>query len=202
MRRVLRADRPNSPEARAREVATAMALRAAGVSVVIDLRSEAERAKVPAHLSDESGIRQCSIPLGVDVAVPTQSGPESLSDLYRKVVRTSAKGFVAVLETIARHRGETVLLHCHGGRDRTGLTAAMLLLLAGVRMPDVLRDQAIVGCLVSNEVRRRRERWIAKGRDPNHSTGPTRARCSPRRERCARSSATMATPDATCSPMA
>ena len=36
-----------------------------------------------------------------------------------------------------------VVIHCHGGRDRTGLTAALLLRLAGVDAETIAADHAL-----------------------------------------------------------
>jgi hypothetical protein len=50
---------------------------------------------------------------------------------------------VEVLTTIAGARGGGVLIHCVGGRDRTGLISMMLLALAGVAAEDIADDHAL-----------------------------------------------------------
>jgi protein-tyrosine phosphatase len=166
LRRVVRADRPR--HARAPEEETQTALRMMGIGVVIDLRSEAERVKVPSHLAGEPGVVHLHIPLGEDLSVPGRAPLGTLSDLYRNLLVAAGTTFVAVLEAISGHPRRTVLLHCRGGRDRTGLVAALLLLLAGVSTREVLGDHALVGRLVADEVQRRRERWVARSQNPAH----------------------------------
>lgn len=66
--------------------------------------------------------------------------------------------------------GGPVVIHCMGGKDRTGLVAALLLRLAGVGLDEIGRDYALSGpnlvttlqvwldAAPSEEIRRRREK--------------------------------------------
>ena len=38
---------------------------------------------------------------------------------------------------------KTILFHCAAGKDRTGMTAALLLMLAGVAKEDIIRDYTV-----------------------------------------------------------
>ena len=104
--------------------------RAAGLTTVVDLRNDVERADV----RDVDGVTL--------VHTPTEDpdDPDFLAECGPWLDHTRSWGpnlarypgkFAAVFTAIADADGG-VLVHCAGGRDRTGLVAAMLLALAGV----------------------------------------------------------------------
>lgn len=107
---------------------------------VIDLRNDDERASAPQPL----GMTALHLPLdGVDdrefwdewaadwrFGTPVYYGPH----LQRFPDRS-----LAVLEAIAHARPGGVLLHCMGGRDRTGMITMLALALVGVA-PEVIAD--------------------------------------------------------------
>jgi protein tyrosine/serine phosphatase len=53
--------------------------------------------------------------------------------------------FAAAVETIAAAPDGGVVVHCFAGKDRTGLTCAMLLRLAGVGIDDIAADYGLSG---------------------------------------------------------
>lgn len=121
------------------------AAREAGLVRVVDLRNEVERGRREDHpVVDEAAMD------GVEVVhAPTEDpdDPEFLEECgpwldhprswAPNVERYPAK-LVRVLTAIADSPGP-VLVHCAGGRDRTGLVASMLLCLADVE-PDAIAD--------------------------------------------------------------
>jgi protein-tyrosine phosphatase len=66
-----------------------------------------------------------------------------------------------IMNAIAAAPEGAVLFHCHAGKDRTGLIAALLLRLAGVPIEDVARDYA----LSADNLRAGTAQWIAEARD-------------------------------------
>jgi protein tyrosine/serine phosphatase len=54
-----------------------------------------------------------------------------------------------------------VVVHCHGGKDRTGLVSAFLLRLAGVPIDEIATDYA----LSEERLRTRHEEWFAQAAD-------------------------------------
>src|SRR5579871_5338079 len=114
------------------------ALRALGVVRVFDLRSVPEVTREGVLDLGEHGIVREHLPIFRD----TDISPEALiarrklyaSDFslaYMQMLRDGAPSIRRIVEAIADLRGP-VLFHCAGGKDRTGVVAAVLLLLAGV----------------------------------------------------------------------
>ncbi|GAA1128864.1 tyrosine-protein phosphatase [Nocardioides aquiterrae] len=106
------------------------AARAAGLTTVVDLRNDVERADV----RDVDGVRIVHAPTEDpdDPDFLAECGPwlDHPRSWAPNLARYPEK-FAAVFTAIADAEGG-VLVHCAGGRDRTGLVASMLLGLAGV----------------------------------------------------------------------
>jgi protein-tyrosine phosphatase len=109
-----------------------------GISVAIDLRGPFdERDGRPPDLP----IRVVKIPIDPR-AVPAAFRWESMADAYRSLLEAYPAAFARAVETIGRER-EPVVVHCAGGRDRTGLAVALLLRLAGVDAETIAADHAL-----------------------------------------------------------
>ena len=114
------------------------AARTAGVSRVIDLRNAAECGRRPEHPEvDERATRNVSV-----VHAPTEDpdDPEFLEECgpwldhprsWAPNLRRYPDKFAHVFSAIADAEGP-VLIHCAGGRDRTGMVCSILLALNGV----------------------------------------------------------------------
>ncbi len=137
-------------------------LRAYGVRSVIDLRTPAERQAGPNPFAQPGGhgITYTSISL-VDPGAP-DPGFTTLARNYIWILDRFGPSFAAVMTAIAEAPPGTVLVHCVGGKDRTGLTAALLLELAGVPREIVAEDYALTAeCLRPLD-----EQWLAEAPDP------------------------------------
>ena len=113
------------------------AVRSYGVSRIIDLRWAWEAAKYPSPLAADDRYRlvpACFDPTG-DEDIP--------SDSYRLMVDASRNRLAAALAAIAEAPPGAVVLHCHAGRDRTGLVAALALRLAGASVDSIATDYAL-----------------------------------------------------------
>lgn len=124
-------------------------LRARGIRVVCDLRSGPERIAAPDHWLDSAGIASWGHP-------PTEEVGDSLALLQAclvsaaqtRAVMTEAYRHMPFVQTVALAavfgnltRGEAPLLfHCSAGKDRSGGTAALLLLALGVPREAVVED--------------------------------------------------------------
>jgi protein-tyrosine phosphatase len=139
-----------------------------GVRTIVDLRTEDElAADAPAELP----VEVLHAPFMVDApeifaaAEAASSRATDVADATREVYLIFLEGFrpnvANVIRTIAEAPEGAVLVHCAGGKDRTGLTVAFLLRMAGVGLEDIAADYA----LSEERLRPRHERWYAEAAD-------------------------------------
>jgi protein-tyrosine phosphatase len=69
----------------------------------------------------------------------------------------------SIFTAIAAHHLPTTLFHCHAGKDRTGIIAALLLSLAGVDDDAIAQDYALTGEYLTERTERERARAGAMG---------------------------------------
>lgn len=124
------------------------ALRAYGVSVVVDLRSKEEVAASPDSLAHRIGVRYRNIPLySRNIHDPKLERPgDDIGEL--SFMRSAYLSMLANRDAVrdimlfmapAKH-DECVLFHCAAGMDRTGVVAMLLLGLAGASRTNIVRD--------------------------------------------------------------
>lgn len=120
------------------------ALRAYGVTDAIDLRGEEERKVHPSALESAGGFACHHVSMLDSMNSSNFEGdlPGSMAGLYISLMDTNATGFAAIFDIFAGAKGGT-LFHCTAGKDRTGVTAMLLLKLAGVDDADVIADYAV-----------------------------------------------------------
>lgn len=111
-----------------------------GVRTVFDLRGKNEREDYPSGLDKIPEIRHYAIPL-LEVNPDTSKG-KTLPELYVYSLTENAERYAEVLRLIA-DTTEPLMFHCFGGKDRTGLLAALLLGAAGVSNEDIVADYQI-----------------------------------------------------------
>lgn len=105
--------------------------------VVIDLRSTAEIE--PRHPLAGPGVTVHHFPL-LSALRPGVAPPESLAELYELMLRTTARHLVDVVDAVAGAADATTLVHCAAGKDRTGVSIAMVLALLGAKRDDIVED--------------------------------------------------------------
>jgi protein-tyrosine phosphatase len=115
-----------------------------GVVTIYDLRGDVERANFPSpvpslHLSIVGRPRDVEPP-PPPPEMTTRDGEEMLRDTYVGALTHSATEIGAVMRGLADPALTPAVFHCHGGKDRTGLVAAVLLLALGVDRDTVLDD--------------------------------------------------------------
>lgn len=81
---------------------------------------------------------------------------------YRETLARWPERFADAVAAVAHAPEGAVLVHCQVGRDRTGLVAALLLSLAGVRAEEIAADYA----LSADRLRPLYEEWLRVERDP------------------------------------
>lgn len=135
-----------------------------GVTRIVDLREQFELDNDPPR---ELHVEVVHVPIldhydeekwleiqALSDAAPTHAAATEL--VYRRFLDHCRPRFVEAVEALASAPG-TAVFHCHGGKDRTGLLAALLLRLAGVSIAAISDDYALSGV----RLQPRHERWLA-----------------------------------------
>ena len=127
--------------------------RALGIRVVYDLRRDAERVSRPNRVPSEAHCMMTPVDaLGEVAAVRTEvrdrrGGEEMLRAMYAQMVSHSTPVIAGVLTGVADAGRLPAVFHCHAGKDRTGLVAALVLETVGVDRETVLDDYEVSGVL-------------------------------------------------------
>ncbi len=144
-RTLLRADNLSrlTPEGQA-------ALIAYGVGTIIDLRSEDELVSLPYPLmqqdSNSGPPTYLNLPLineedGVWQAAV--KGWMSNQEFFCLMLDRFKGRIATIIKAVAGAAPGSVLVHCHAGKDRTGIVIALLLALAGVPRNTIVADYAL-----------------------------------------------------------
>lgn len=120
-------------------------MRSRDITCVIDLRRPEEIAKAPDALSDDFEYHSVSLSDRLYDEDGNQIFLDCLSNLYRAILDTHQSQFAAIMNIIAARGKRPLVFHCTAGKDRTGLTAMLLLALAGVPEDIIVADYAPSG---------------------------------------------------------
>jgi protein-tyrosine phosphatase len=129
------------------------ALRRVGVQAVFDLRSAEERQARPSVAgSRHLPITSRSPTDGSNAGLRSrEDGERWLREEYRLMLAHAAADFGALLSALAEPANRPAVFHCAGGKDRTGLAAALLLSWLGVARQTVLDDYELTSLLVPED---------------------------------------------------
>ncbi|MFF0389859.1 tyrosine-protein phosphatase [Kitasatospora sp. NPDC004615] len=108
-----------------------------GIRTVVDLRSAAELEIWPDRPIGED-VQYLHLPLLPDPATTDLAWPEDQAALYPFMAETGGVAVAAAVRALAT--GGPMLVHCAVGKDRTGLTIAVLQTLAGLHEGAVIAD--------------------------------------------------------------
>jgi protein-tyrosine phosphatase len=121
-----------------------------GVNQVIDLRSDLELKNGGKGLLTECDIKYTNIAFMADGGDPEANSKRystltNMGDFYVELARQKDYGakIVKALEIIAEPANHPLVFHCAVGKDRTGMLAAMLLTLLGVKEADIIEDYTL-----------------------------------------------------------
>jgi protein tyrosine/serine phosphatase len=139
-----------------------------GIRTVIDLRGDEERADDPpagspvdvVHIPFLSGDKAERDALGEELEAAATVAPgvaEGTRDVYLIFLDRFRPNVAAAVRAVANAPAGGVVVHCVGGKDRTGLLVAFLLHLAGVDDEEIAADYA----LSEERLRPRHEGWFA-----------------------------------------
>lgn len=105
-------------------------------ALVIDLRSANESEDI--HPLARLGSRIVNLPL-LSALRPGTAPAEDLAALYLLMLDHSSMYLVELVREVGLARGAT-LIHCAAGKDRTGVSVALLLRLVGVAREQIVSD--------------------------------------------------------------
>jgi protein-tyrosine phosphatase len=119
-----------------------------GVRTIIDLRLSYELERHPSPFATQQGVsewpRYVNLPLhDIEIEAAIDEAQQTQSEYV--LILERSKGFVAaVVKAVAASLEDGgVVVHCHGGKDRTGIIIALLLSLAGVPRETIVDDYAL-----------------------------------------------------------
>ncbi len=114
-------------------------LRALGIRHVVDLRWPDELERSPNAFADDADIRYTSVSLLADDPTPDHG----LDGMYRHILDERWEQLGEVVRSLVEPGGLPVVIGCAAGKDRTGVTIALLLSLCGVPDDVVAADYAL-----------------------------------------------------------
>ena len=128
-------------------------LNAIGISLVCDLRTREERKTdptewqegspvfvlAPVSENDKGSSQNNTLMDALRSGMSAEDGKKVFEQFYIRMVFDSAPKFGAVLRAIETS-DRPAMFHCTGGRDRTGIAAALLLQILGVPRVTILAD--------------------------------------------------------------
>jgi protein-tyrosine phosphatase len=135
-------------------------LRSLGVRLVCDLRLPGERRHAPSALPEDAGIERFEpgfIPRGtLDMLASLRAGTLHGEAIIKEVIghywhmpRDHGETYSRVFRRLTEPEARPAVIHCTSGKDRTGFTAALVLLALGVPLETVFEDY-----LLTNDYRR------------------------------------------------
>jgi protein-tyrosine phosphatase len=158
-RQVVRADNLNKLAP-----AGVMALVSYGVGTVIDLRDPRELEKFPNPLAaaPPQGVVFVNVPLISGAEWEAIKDPVRMAEGYVLTARLSHTNIASAIAAVADAAPGVVVIHCHAGKERTGVVAALLLTLAGVPDETVAKDWSASDVFLQPLY----EEWLANETDP------------------------------------
>jgi protein-tyrosine phosphatase len=134
-----------------------------GVTTVVDLRTVSEREKLPSPLVG-AGVLDRHAPIFND-GDDFPKHHATAAEVYCWWLRERGTGVAAALTAIAGAESAPILVHCHAGKDRTGVIIALVLRLAGVTMGAIADDYARSGVQLADMLARDRVSAVEAGMD-------------------------------------
>lgn len=138
-RRLLRSDSPHSLSATGLEAFTSLR-----ICTVVDLRTTSERTENPNPLHESATVRTVHAPIFTDED-EFPAGMRTAGDVYGWWLRDLGVAIASAMSAIADSPAAPILVHCHAGKDRTGVVVALALRLAGVGIDAIADDYALSG---------------------------------------------------------
>lgn len=136
-----------------------------GIRLICDLRTPQEKKSKPTRLRGEKRPRLAHIPIyphenyshwQVFAFLFGQSGAEGFNQytraFYRRMLHEHRPQMREIFTLLAAEEHLPALIHCTGGRDRTGFVTALIQLLAGVPKAAVLEEYLLTNAYYGERV--------------------------------------------------
>lgn len=106
-----------------------------GVAAVVDLRSSREVEQAPYVWKNSDSVAYYSVALLDQMNSSGFQGefPKSMSELYIRLLEGNKKEFAEIFHIMSRYPEKCVAFNCTAGKDRTRVTAMLLLGLADIQ---------------------------------------------------------------------
>ena len=125
-----------------------------GIMTVLDLRATTEVEQGGRFEAESAPIRWHHVPLYdvppievidrfFDVDPAVAAGDSYMADVYYAMLHNGLEGVASALALLAEPEALPGLFHCSGGKDRSGILAAVVLRLLGVSVDDIADDYAL-----------------------------------------------------------
>ena len=120
-----------------------------GLRTVVDLRRDRELAERPSVFAALEGVDYLQVDYvgesPIDPSQPLLEGAERTGDIYCQWLEVRRDQVRDTLRALAAPGAVPALFNCAAGKDRTGVTAALLLGLAGVPDDVIAEDYSLSG---------------------------------------------------------
>lgn len=139
-----------------------------GIRLVCDLRAESERSDTASRFPTSTDVKVLPLPVDVPALEPglvrrrllgrdfaAGALAETVLAAYRAYVVDFAPAFAGVVHALAEPGHVPALIHCNGGKDRTGFAAAIVLLTLGVPRAIIVEDYLLTNQCTRRTTRRR-----------------------------------------------
>jgi len=144
------------------------------LATVIDLRTKYEMESQGSTPLVDSGARHLHLPIleGQMVADGMRDIPPTLRELYLQMVENAGDRFARIFDILAAPDNLPAVFHCAAGKDRTGVTAALILGMLGVPKETIVADYAVTDANMRAVLERQRMSGTsrASGRYPEAYT--------------------------------
>ncbi len=139
-----------------------------GIKTIIDLRSEWEQESYRNVFADNANVTYQNIPL-IDATLLEKEEADDdqfieIYDYYITYIDTCRSQIQQIFATLVEADGG-VMFHCHAGKDRTGITSALLLSAVGVSDADIAEDYGRSRGEVDHLIEEMRAYLESQGRD-------------------------------------
>jgi len=154
-----------------------------GIRRILDLRLESELDEdppgdLPVEVVHVSFLEDVPVERQIEIFQRWIDAPDDVTatrDGYLEMLETYRGNVAAAISAVAGAPAGGVLVHCMGGKDRTGLVAALLLRLAGVSVTDIAADYG----LSAENIKPLWQVWVEDAGDENERELRRRLSASP-----------------------